>query len=382
LGAKSKPSGAVIIGAGIVGCSIAFNLARHRCENVVVLERAEIGSGATARGRGGIRKQFSTASNIELSKRSFSILENFETLTGVSLNLRRDGYMFLATSDPQLKMLRENLSLQKSHGVDVRELAPGEVKEIVPEIETSDVLGANFCPTDGHVDNNLVLQAYVKAARDLGVTFREHTEVSGVRIDMEAVQSVKTREAEFSSDVVVIAAGAQSGEVASLGGLSIPINAQKRQVFVTEPVANTSRLPLVVDMGQGLGLASEGTGVLMGTDEPCSEPKNLNVEWESAPRVFEKAVRRMPLLANTRLRTAWAGYYEVTPDSNPVIGSVPGVEGLYCAAGFSGHGFMHAAAVGEILSDLIINGASSLDISPFRWGRFSEGAIPKEEFVV
>ena len=375
---------AVIIGAGVTGLSIAYHLAKAGATDVTVLERDQIASGATGRSAGGIRLQFSDEVNIRLAQRSVAVFERFAEEFGAECDFRQYGYLLLATTPEDETLFRGNVALQRSLGVPVELLTPDEAGRMLPGLRVEDVRVATFCPKDGYADPYSVGMAFAAAARRLGVRILEGTLVSEIEVQQGRVTVVTTSQGRIPADVVVNASGPWAAEVARLAGVAVPIQPYRRQVFVTEPFAELpERLPMVIDFATHFYFRREGPGILLGMTDLAEPPSfNTNMDWAFLEKVVEQALHRIPPLSRAGIRRGWAGLYDTTPDSNPILGPLPGLEGFIMAAGFSGHGFMLSPAVGQSLADLIMTGRSEIDLAPLGYERFTEGALRQEANVI
>jgi len=375
----------VIIGGGVTGLSVAYHLARAGERDVVVLEREQIASGATGQSAGGIRLQFSDAVNIQLAQRSVPVFERFPEEFGAECDFRQYGYLILAATEDEEALFRQNVQLQRSLGVPVEILSPEEAGRMVPGLRTDDLRLATFCPKDGYADPYSVAMAFAAAARRLGVRILEGHAVTGIEVRDGRVVGVQTAQGPFAVDVVVNAAGAWAAEIGRMAGLSLPIEPYRRQVFVTEPFTELpERLPMVIDFYPHFYFRREGPGILFGMTDLAEPPSfNTNMDWTFLEKVVEQALHRVPPLARASVRRGWAGLYDTTPDSNPILGRVPGLEGFVVAAGFSGHGFMLSPAVGECLAELIVTGESkAVDLTPLSINRFLSGALRQEANII
>jgi sarcosine oxidase subunit beta len=375
----------VIIGAGIMGCSLAYHLAERRAGHIVVLERDEIARGATADAAGGIRLQFSTETNIHLSLLSFEYWEHFSELFGTDIGLHQYGYLFLLTNPQHVEAFQQSLELQQALGVPARWVNPEEIARLQPAVRTDDLLGGTYCPRDGWCDPYSATMGFARAARELGVEFREHCPAIGFRIEQDRLHAVLTPEGPVPCGVAVICAGPYTGELGKLAGVELPVLPYRRMSFVTEPFDLVPKtVPMTIEFESSLYFHPEGDGFLFGMSNPNEPPgfnKTVDPEWMA--RTVEALCRRAPVFEHARIRRGWAGFYEVTPDDNPLLGWVDGVEGLAVAAGFSGHGFMHGPAVGRCMAELLLEGtARSVDISPFDPGRFRRGRLIQEQNVI
>ena len=366
----------LIIGGGIVGCSIAYHLARRGATNLVVLEQAELGSGSTAKAAGGIRAQFAAEITIRMSLYAQNIYRNFEEEFGVSADYHEVGYLFLLSTQEELDSFTRNVALQNSLGVPSRIITPTEAAEIVPELRVDDLLGAAYCATDGTAGPSEALQGFVRRGRELGVQFVEQSPVVGVELAGERVRAVRTPTETWQAPLIVCATGAWSSQIGEMVGLDIPIRPLKRHVWVTERFDDIAGpTPQTTDFHSGFYFRKELDHVLFSGGDMLERWNfNTEIEQEQLEVAVEKAAKRVPVLVNARVMRGWAGLREVTPDHLPIIGPLPGLENLICAAGFSGHGFMHAPATGRLVSELLLDGRAFLDLSPFRYERFADPA--------
>ncbi|MGH2492998.1 MAG: NAD(P)/FAD-dependent oxidoreductase [Candidatus Limnocylindria bacterium] len=374
----------VIVGGGIVGASIAYHRAARGVRDVVVLERDELGGGSTTRNAGGVRLQFSTEINVLLSLRSLPRIERFAEEMGVDPHLRQVGYLFLITEERDVAPFEKSLAMWKRLGVPAQRLDAAGVKQVFPELRVDDLRFATFCARDGYCDPTSLLNGYIARAREKGARFREHEPATGIALERGRVTSVRTAKGEISCATVVNAAGAWGAAVGRLAGIDLPIRPLRRQIFVTDPVPGLDReFPLTVEFATSLYFHRESGGVLLGMADPTDGPGfDASVNWDFLPSLVERALYRLPILERANVKTGWAGFYEDTPDKHPIIGAVPGLAGFLCAAGFSGHGIMHAPAAGEAIAELIVDGQTSLDVTPLAYDRFRRGDLIKEHNVI
>lgn len=381
----ARTADAVIIGAGIMGCSIAYYLASRGVKDIVVLEQDQIARGATADAAGGIRLQFSTETNIRLAQVSLEVWEHFPELFGTEIGLRQQGYLFLLTTEDEVKTFRANSALQESLGVPVRWLDPAEIGALNPAVRVDDVLGATFCPRDGWADPYSATTGIARAARQLGVEIREETAATGFVIEGDRVRGVRAGDEVISTPLAIICAGPHSRGVGELAGVDIPILPYRRMSFITEPFdAVPATVPMTIEFRSGLYFHPESHGFLFGMANPDDPPGfNKTVDDEWMMRTVEALCARAPAFEEARVMRGWAGFYEITPDDNPLLGWIDEVEGLAVAAGFSGHGFMQGPAVGMCMAELITEGrATTVDISAFAPSRFREGRLAQEHNVI
>jgi sarcosine oxidase subunit beta len=385
----SETAEIVIIGGGIVGSSIAYHLSESGCADIVVIEKEDRqGMGSTGKSAGGVRAQFATAINIQMSLYSIDFFSRFEEITGHDPGYRPHGYLFVATSDGHLEYLRANRERQIAHGLrNVEMVTPEEIQSIVPQLRGDDVLGGSFCPTDGFVDPYSVMTGFAKVARARGAKVRLDTEVTGIEIEHGRVSAVETSRGRISTRTVINAAGPWAAIVARMCDVEIPVDPLRRQIVKTEAFdALPSRLPMVIDMSNGFHFRREGGSVLMAWPDPEQEfGFKTDFDYGFIEKILTRAVDRVPCFAEAEVnpRRCWAGLYEVTPDHHAIIGRAPGVEGFFLANGFSGHGVMHSPATGRIMSELVLGGESlSIDASPLAAERFAEGRLLEETAVL
>jgi len=379
----AEAADAIIIGAGIMGSATAYHLARRKFGRVVVLERDGICSGSTALASGGVRHQYAHRIGIELTLQSIVVYENFESEFGVDPQFRQHGYLILQQTEEERAVYAASATLQRSLGVDTRVLAPDEVRAGWPYLRTDDLVSATYSPRDGFADPYLVTTAIAARARALGAVIRTEHSVVGISRGAASVTTVRTPRGAFEAPIVVIAAGCWSGQVGKLAGADIPVFPKRRSKFVTAPFPG-DRIPLetpfIIDHHMGLSTRREGPGLMIGfgrKDEPSSF--DTRPDWELAPAVAERAVWRIPALADAPIMRAWAGLYEMTPDQMGIISAVPGMAGLHVVAGFSGHGFMHGPIAGQLMAELVADGRTqTVNIAPLDIERFKRGDAPVE----
>jgi sarcosine oxidase subunit beta len=379
-----KTAEVAIVGGGIMGISAAYYLAKRGISDVVILEKDLLAQASTGLSVGGIRQQFSNPANIRLSQESLRVYERFEDEFGVDIKFRQVGYIFLAQKEETWGDFLADVETQRQHDVPVEVLSADDIKQRWPYLKVEDLKGGTFGPKDGYADPYLAAMCLAKAARKLGVLIQEKTEVTGIRIEAGRVQGVETAKGSISAAAVVNVAGPWAGKVARMAGLDLPVKPYRRQVFMTKSFEDIPRpVPMIIDQDTTFYFRGEEPGIIMGMSNP-DEPSsfNLNVDRDFLEAVIEAAIRRAPVLEKAEILRGWGGLYTITPDDNPIIGEVPGVEGLFSAIGFSGHGFQQAPAVGLILSQLIIDGRTDFDLGPFASRRFGKKEQKGEKRVV
>ena len=368
----------VVVGAGIMGVSTAYHLARLGAGRVIVLERDTVCSGSTALASGGIRHQYANRLGVELTTHSIVTYERFEAEFGVNPQFRQHGYLILIATEEELAMARRSVALQRSLRVSVELLDPAAVRGLCPYLNTDDLLGATYTPRDGYADPYLCATAIAARARDLGVEIRQQHEVRDFLRDGGRVRGVTAGNETFEARAVVIATGAWSGVVGKLAGVDIPVRPHRRHKFMTAPFPAElipAATPFVIDPHRNFSLRRECVGLLLGhgrRDEPDTFSTEIDRSLE--PGVVERAIHRAPVLADATLMRAYAGLYEMTPDQTGIVSAVPGVEGLHVIAGFSGHGFMHGPIAGQLMAEMLVHGrAVTMDAGALDLARFARG---------
>jgi sarcosine oxidase subunit beta len=372
-----------IIGAGAIGCSIAYHLASRGVKNVVVLERDAIGSGTTSKAAGGIRAQFSTPVEIEFSLASLDFFHRFPDEMGGSCDFREHGYLYCLTSPEQVERYSRDIELQRGMGIDVQMISPEDARAIVPGLNIDDVLAATWGPRDGYAGVNEVVQAYARRARELGVRFCEGTAVTGLSLSGSRVTTIETTEGTLIPGVVIDAAGPQAAVVGRMVGIQLPVYPRRRHIFVTDDFDGVQHpVPMVHDRGTGFYARSEMRSLLMspGDAEDVGELTDAPpVDWSRLEETVQKAMRRLPALGEAGIRSAWAGLRPLTPDEHGIIDRMPGLDNMLAAVGFCGHGFQHSPAVGKSVAELIVDGRTSIDIAPLGLARFAEAVKPMSD---
>jgi sarcosine oxidase subunit beta len=376
---------AIIIGGGIVGLATAFNLAKAEFGKILVLEKELfVGSGATAKCAGGIRAQFSSKVNIEVSIKAIEVFEHFEEITGEPALYDKVGYMFLLTDEATIEPYSSALELQKSVGLDVRMVGPEEVAKLAPPVRTDDVIKATFCPRDGLGDPHEFMQGYFRASKKLGVEILTESLVTGIVVSGGKVTGVKTSNGEYWAPLVINAAGPYVKKISEMVNIKTPVEPYRRQIVTTgqlDFIPDT--MPMVVDVSSGLYCHKESKGLLMGWADGDVEPGfDESQDPDYNDNILMKALDRIPRLETAEVANSWAGLYETTPDHHAIIGFADEVEGFFIMGGFSGHGFMHAPGAAAIAAEMIANKTPSVDISRLAPGRFASGVIEEEVNVI
>lgn len=371
----------VVIGGGIIGCSIAYHLAVLGHRDVTVAEAGLLGEGATAKATGGIRQQFSSPVNAALAHDAVGYYRHFEDRVGEPFEFRQHGYLFLLGTAPQLAAFRDAVAMQQAIGIDVSLLAPGDVPALVPGVCTDGLVGAAYCPSDGSGSPADALAAFVRQARRRGVRFLQRSPVVAVAPKGTGFLVHAGAEA-FPAELVVNAAGPWAREVGSLVGLDLPVEPHPRQAFATGPVPGLGgATPLTVDLTTGVYVHPGDHGhVVGGGDRDRAPSYRAEVDWALAEHMVEALVARLPAMAAADIRSGWCGLREMTPDDHAIVGPSP-VPNWWNAVGFSGHGFMQAPVIGERVAAWILGVSSGEGLLPLRLERFADAAPAPEAAV-
>jgi sarcosine oxidase, subunit beta len=378
---QPRTAGAVVIGGGVVGCSIAYHLARRGMRDVVVLERETVGAGTTSKAAGGIRAQFPTETEIRFSLESIAVFERFTDEFGVDPGYRRIGYLFLVSDADDLRGFQERIALQRRLGVDVRVITPADAQALVPALRVDDLVAAVWGPQDGMAGPAEVTAGFARRARELGARIVEGVEVTAIELERGRVAGVETSTGRLAAPLVVNAAGPAAARVARLAGIVIPVRPRRRHIFFTEPFpAIPGPVPLTTDRASGFYFRKELDQLLLspGDVEDVGDDVSAPVDWARMEETVDKAVHRIPVIEKARIAGGWAGLRPLTPDDHAIIGWAPGVEGFFLAVGFGGHGFQHSPATGRHVAEWIVDGQPSLDLSLFDPARFGRGSSPRE----
>ena len=379
---------AVLIGGGIVGSSIAYHLVAAGCKSVLVIERESAqGKGSTGKSMGGVRAQFSTPVNIQMSLYSIPFYASFEERLAYPCDYRPQGYLFCATSERHMAYLRANYEKQVAMGLqNVRLVSGDEIRGMLPLLRGDDIVGGSFCSTDGFVDPYSAMIGFMTWASDHGATLWKNASVTGIARKKDSYEVATTRDL-VSARTVVNCAGPWAASIANLVGIDLPVEPLRRMLVPTEPFDQFPHsAPMIIDMSTGFHFRPEGRGFLLAWNDPEETP-GYKTDFDASfiEKILTRAADRVPVFENVEVnpKRAWAGLYEMTPDHHPILGESPEVPGFFFANGFSGHGVMHSPATGKILSDLILTGKTDLiDASLLNFSRFAEGRMIHETAVL
>jgi len=369
-----KTIDAVVIGAGIIGASMAYHLTEAGL-GVLVIEKEQLpGTGSTAAAAGGIRAIFDNELDIRYALETRAAMPTFEERFGWKPEFRRHGYLYTARRESTLDEYRRDADAGIKCGTGARMLTPEEVPEIAPILDMSGIVGAMFGPEDGYCDPYGVMMGFLSAARKNGARISYRTQVTGVKTEGGRVTGVATNRGEVSCATVVNCAGPFARKVAAMVDLDIPARPHRRYIFVTGPFPQVPKTnPLVLDQDNLFYFKPEsGTVIMSGMEEEPDEPDDTAVRWERSEGVAEKALRCASVFSEAGFARAWAGMRTLTPDRRAILGPTP-VDGFFLACGFSGHGICQCVPAGRVVAEYITKGKSEdLPIEPYFLSRFEE----------
>jgi sarcosine oxidase, subunit beta len=376
----SQTYDAVIIGAGIMGCSAAFQLAK-RGMNVALLEKTHIGAGSTGKSSAIIRQHYSNDLTARMALYSLRVFQNFERQFGEGCGFTQTGFVAVVAAKDRAG-LEANVALQREAGIETELLSPEALREIMPELETTDLVAAAYEAESGYADPHLTVNAYANAARRLGAIILQDTGVTGIRFAGDKVVGVETATDKFDAPLVLNCAGPWAARVAKMTGVELPLNACRVQVaFFRRPSGYNAPHPVIADFINATYFRSEtGHVTLVGAIDPAEanavvDPDDYRerVDRDFVLDIGNRLVRRYPVMERSQSAGGYASLYAITPDWHPIIDEVPAGSGFFVCAGFSGHGFKLGPAVGVLVADML-TGQSDPEFSPhlFRLSRYAD----------
>ena len=374
-----------ILGAGVMGLAIAYNLAARGQKRIVVLDAHYLAWGASGRNGGGVRQQWSTEMNVRLMQESMEICAHFAEEMAINVWMRRGGYLFLARTDAAVARLTRNVALQNRCDLPTRMITPDEAQALVPELDTAPFVGACYNATDGIVFPWPFLWGYARAAQKRGVTIRTGTEVTAIERRGDDFR-IATSAGTLTAGRVVCAAGAWSPRIARLVGGTLPDRPVRHEILSTEPLKPFLK-PMVSVIESGLYVSQSLRGELVGgvslpeEDNPDGEVR-LGSRLEFLTTMARGLTELMPRLGHVKVVRQWAGPYDVSPDGDPIVGPLPGVPGFYVVCGFGGHGFMMAPVVARHYALHLLGRETHPFFHAWRLARFAEGGTQSEGMII
>jgi sarcosine oxidase subunit beta len=370
---------AVIVGGGVMGCSILYNLANLGITNTVLLEKDVLASGSTSRSQAILRMHYSNEVTTRLAWQSLDVFKNFKEITGTPSGYTRTGY-FLIVDDKDRRPMQENVAMQKAIGVATDVVGVEDVKEIAPMLAVEGNEAFAYEPESGYADPYSVTTGYANRAKELGAQVRSGTLVTDIELSGGKVSAVVTSSGErIETPIAVVAAGPWSKPLLDKIGVDVPLDTVRHQVvLLRRPDDKVPTHPIIGDVVYDLSARPDIGGITMiGVgEEDYAGPDDYNqgVDMPMVEQSFSNLVKRIPGMADALFRGGWSGLFTITPDWHPVMDRIEGIDGLYCAVGFSGHGFKESPMIGLTMAELIANGrATTIDISMLNLNRFKEG---------
>jgi len=379
----------VIVGAGIMGLSIAYHLARLGTTNVTVVDKSYLCGGASGRNGGGIRAQWSSEANVRLMQESIRMCRDFASEFKINVWLRQGGYLFLARTQERARSLEASCTLQRDCGLSTRMLTAREAQRIVPELSAEGIVATSYNPDDGVVFPWPFVWGFAQAATKLGVEVSTFTEV----VDFETskngsvIEGVRVRkdggDHTIATNKVVNACGAWSPELARMLGVELPNKPHRHEICSTEPLKPWLK-PLVADLTNGLYFSQSTRGEIVGGigQERVPPGPDQNSSFAFLGLYAKALVETCPILGNVKVLRQWSGLYDLTPDANPIVGGVDAVEHFYQVSGFMGHGFMMAPIVGKLMAEHIARGTQLAMFERWNLRRFAEGRLLSESMII
>jgi sarcosine oxidase subunit beta len=363
----------VIIGGGISGVSIAYNLAKKGMKDIVVFDDNYMSGGATGRCGAGVRQQWGTKMNCILAKGSIDFFEQAQEILNYhrDIEFKQEGYLIVTTTEEEEVQFAKNVKLQNSVGIPAKKLNLEEALKIVPHLNKDIVLGATYCPTDGHLNPFLMTDAYYTAAKRMGVQFFYREKVLNILVKDNTIQKVITDKREVITNKVVNAAGGFSKEVGELAGVSIPVYSENHEILVTEPIEKIQG-PMVISFSKNIYCQQvpHGSFIMGRSDKNVAKNHDIGSTHTFLDEMSKTVTELLPPIGELRVVRQWGGSYNLSPDRQPIISDTDQLPGFYMACGFSGHGFMFAPMTGLLLSEIILNEPMTIDITELHIDRF------------
>jgi glycine/D-amino acid oxidase-like deaminating enzyme len=375
----------IIIGAGVMGASIAFHLAQRKAGRILILDKNHVASGGSGRSSALIRMHYSFPPEVELALVSLRMFENWRELVGEPDLFHKTGFVRIVHANETVR-LRRNVEMQQQLGVNARLIDRNQLRDLAPEWFIDDVELAAYEPESGYGDGAGVANDFLSRARDLGATYLPRTQATAVLRNNGTASGIRTEQEEIHAPVVIVASGPWTRPLVRNAGFDLPIETEYHHVAILKNAPGMQTSLACIDSGSATYFRPDGgdkflVGDFYGTRpiDPDNFPQRASEE--ALETLIERACRRIPKLENAEVVRGVTGVYDMTPDSRPLLGEVPGVRGLHVCAGFSGMGFKISPAIGLVMSELILDGvAKTVDIGAFRPSRFVENQPIKAEF--
>lgn len=373
-----KTADVVVIGGGAAGTSTAWHLAKLGMKNVVVVEQNYTPFGGTGRCAAQFRLQFGSEENLALAQLSVSQFDTLQEDTGFSedLEISKHGYLLTAYDEDAIADMRKNVQLQRSKGIDSYVLDPKQCQEVSPYLNTEGMLGGSYCTGEGHINPMRMALAYKQAAQKLGVEFQNYTKVLDITVKNDQVKEVVTDKGIIATECVINAAGEYGKYIGRMAGITIPVEPEKHQILVTEPLEYVGG-PMIYSFRHGTYISQvKHGGFLMGWSDPDVKRGIIDFtpEWKFLEIIAKKAIEQVPALAKVRVVRAWAGQYGAAPDDTVILGPVEQVKGFICALGCT-KATMFAPAIGTLASEAAVGKKPTIPLEPYLLRRFATGKL-------
>ena len=369
----------VVIGGGVMGCSMLYHLTQLGASNPLLLERGVLGSGSTGRSQAICRMHYSNPITAALAWDSLQVYANFPDRVGGASGFVKTGYL-VAVDEIDRPGLELNIAMQQELGINTALISAADLPELAPMLQSYPGECLAWEPDSGYADPYLVTTAYAAQAVANGASIALRTPATAIEIAAGRVQAVLTEQGRIATPAAIIAAGPWANRLMAGTGVDLPLTPVRHQVaLATRSPEQLPTHPIVGDIAQSFSFRPESPTLTMigfGEDEVELDNYDQGIDQSMAAAAMTKLARRMPALSDSYLRGGWSGLFTTTPDWHPILDQVPGVAGLFCAVGFSGHGFKLAPAIGLAMAELALEGqASSADLTPLRFSRFAEGDL-------
>ena len=374
-----KTADAVVVGGGVIGCSILYHLCVQNMNDVILLEKDVLGSGSTGRSQTICRTHYSNKITSTMARDSLHIFNNFSEIVGGQSGFVNTGYIVVVNKSDE-KGLNHNLRIQQELGINTSAIDTEQLGDIAPMIYTTGDELLAWEPDSGYADSYMVTTSFANRAREMGADIYLRNPVTGIEISNGAVKSVTTPDCTIETPKVIICSGPWSKEIMNSVNVEVPLSTVRHQIAtIARPVDKIPNHPIIGDIAQSFSLRPEGTSMTLigfGEDEAQVDSYNQGVDLDNIPSVLSRLIHRMPDMDQAYFRGGWSGLFTITPDWHPILDEVPGVKGLYCAVGFSGHGFKLAPSIGEVMSKLVVGEEiSRIDINQLRFTRFEQNDV-------
>jgi sarcosine oxidase subunit beta len=381
-----KVADIVILGAGVMGTSIAFHLARRGAGEIALVDKEHVGRGGSGRSSALVRMHYSYPPEVQLAVISLKMFQHWREVVGEPGDFRKTGFVRIVHAE-ESERLKQNVAMQSELGVNVKLITREELRKIEPDWNVDEVQLAAYEPDSGYGDGAGVANDFLSRARDLGVAYLPRTQAIAFKIDGNKVRGVETQHGAIEAPVVISATGPWTRPMFQHVGCDLPIDTEYHQVAILKnPPDMRGGGCACIDSGTATYFRSDAhdkflVGDFYGTRpvDPDNFPQRASDDGLEA--IIERASKRIPKLVNAEVMRGVTGVYDMTPDARPLLGEVPEIKGLYVCAGFSGMGFKISPAIGLVMSELVLDGAGkTVDISAFRPSRFAEGQPIKAQY--